>query len=155
MKSKINILILLCLIIFITLISVVISSFNKNNINRLLKDENIQADILFDIYNDMLNEFSTDNLNIVLDQSAIKNILTNEEYRKENVLKLKRIEKNIEDSNRTYTISINYSKKTSTLMITITENGGSYMKANQKYKLYVKKGKINYLLEGNGLIAVE
>ena len=103
----------------------------------------------------MLNEYNIDNINVVLDESALKNLLTNEEYKEENILKLKRIEKNIEDSDSIYTISMQYSKKTYMLTIDITKSKGSYMKTTQKYKLEVKDGKITYQRNGQGIIVVE
>ncbi len=155
MKPKTNVMILVCLAMIISLILIAMLLFNKNNINRLLKDEDIQVDMLFEIYNNMLNEYNIDNINVVLDESALKNLLTNEEYKEENILKLKRIEKNIEDSDSIYTISMQYSKKTYMLTIDITKSKGSYMKTTQKYKLEVKDGKITYQRNGQGIIVVE
>ena len=104
MKSN-KIILLICLFVILALVVIsVIFIFNTNNVNKLLENEENQIKALTGIYQDFINGFNTENINIVLDSSALKNILTNKEFKEENIISLKNIEKSYENSQVTYTI---------------------------------------------------
>ncbi len=155
MKSKTNIVILIGLAVVIVLAILVIFSCSKNSIDKLIEDEDVQVNTLINVYRDVLDIVNSDDINIVLDESSLKNIITNEKFKEENILKLKNVEKSIENSQRIYTLSVQYSKSTHVLTVNITESGIGNMKKTQKYKLDVKNGKINYQRDGQGIIVVE
>ena len=155
MKSNKSIIILFIFFVIVLLIVVAIFFVNKNSVNNLIKDENLQVDTLSGIYTDMFNTINTENISVVLDESALKNVLTDKSFTEENTLKLRKIERSVENSQSTYTLYVKYSKDTNTISIKIIETGIGKTKINQKYKLNVRNGKINFERDGSGTIIEE
>lgn len=155
MKSNKNIIILFSFFVIVLLTVIAVFLVNKNSVNNLIKDENVQVDTLSGIYTDMLNTINTENISIVLDESALKNVLTDESFTEESALKLRKIERSVENSQSTYTLYVKYSKDTYTISINIIETGIGKTKINQKYKLNVKDGKINFERDGHGTVIEE
>lgn len=150
MKSN-KIILLICLFVILALVVIsVIFIFNTNNVNKLLENEENQIKALTGIYQDFINGFNTENINIVLDSSALKNILTNKEFKEENIISLKNIEKSYENSQVTYTISTQYTSSTKILTVKIVRTGYEHnMSVIQKYKLDSKNGEIIFERNGN------
>jgi len=101
MKKYIFIIILLVVVIIAAIFTF---SHVQNNLDKVLKDENIQVDTLIDIYKDAIERNKIDNL--ILGESALKNIITNKNFKDENILKIKSIEKNDADSKEIYTLYV-------------------------------------------------
>lgn len=157
MKSKFIPITLIFLIIIIALVLALFFIFgnNNSNVDKIIENENVQIAVLTDIYVDVLSTINTDDGNIVLDNSALKNILTNEDFSEEGILKLKSVEKTNEDTNITYTIYSKYLSTTHTLSIEIIKDGTGYMKHTQKYTLSVDNGKINFERDELGETVIE
>ena len=149
------------LILFIVSISIIITlltlyKFHTNNVNKLLEDEEKQVEILDKIYQDFIKNFNTEYINIKLDESALKNILTNDNFNEDNITKLKNIEKKYENSQVTYTLSIQYSYSTQELNVKFVRSGYEpKMQATQKYKIYTQNDEIIYDRVGYGTILQE
>ncbi len=142
MKSRKGIILLICLAVVVVIIAVVaILLFNSNKVERLLKDENVQVELLASMYKDMLK--FNDDANIVLDESALKNILTNEKFSEENTSKLKEFEKDMESS-RTLILKVTYAKKTHTLYLSLTDTRNNIKVESSQYKIDVSNGKLVY-----------
>ena len=152
---------IIILILFIVSISIIITlltlyKFDTNNVNKLLEDEEKQVEILDKIYQDFIKNFNTEYINIKLDESALKNILTNDNFNEDNVTKLKNIEKKYENSQVTYTLSIQYSYSTQELNVKFVRSDyESKMQATQKYKIYTQNDEIIYDRVGYGTILQE
>lgn len=149
MKIKNYIVILVCILLVVASILFIIFSFNTKSIDKLIEDENIQVETLNNVYKDMLSKVNTDNANIILDQSSLKNILTGEELTQENISKLKELEKNSESEEK-YILYTKYSKETYTLILEVIGSGVGNTKTTQKYKLEVKDGDLVYVIDGEG-----
>ncbi len=155
MKSKLIPISIIILIIIIALVLAMIFIFGTNNYDKLIKNENVQIAVLSNIYKDVLTTINTNDGNISLDTSALKNIITNEEFSESNSLKLKNIEKIDEDKEITYTIYTKYLEETHTISIEIIQDDIGYMKHTQEYKLYYEDGKINFERNGEGITLLE
>lgn len=155
MKSKLIPISIIILIIIIALVLAMIFIFGTNNYDKLIKNENVQIAVLSNIYKDVLTTINTNDGNISLDTSALKNIITNEEFSESNSLKLKNIEKIDEDKKITYTIYTKYLEETHTISIEIIQDDIGYMKHTQEYKLYYEDGKINFERNGEGITLLE
>lgn len=131
LKNKIF-LILVIVIIFI------LSSFFIFQIykQRVLKNDNNQIEILCEIINDM----TKDNENIQLNKSAVTNFITKKEYSDKSNLII--LENKNEDGIK-FNISVNYNEKERILSVTKENETYSY---TQRYKLFVKLEKIEYVL---------
>ena len=155
MKSSKNIvmLIVLCVVVLLAVISVFF--VNKNSVNNCIKDEKVQVETLKEIYKDMFSNFNTQDVNIVLDETALKNILTDERFSEENVTKLREVEKNVEGLQSTYTLYTKYSKDTEVIAIEVNGSGVKNSKRIQQYKLNVKNSKLNFERYKAGTTIVE
>ena len=144
MKSNKNIVMLIILCVVVILAVIAVFFVNKNSVNNCIKDEKVQVETLKEIYKDMFSNLNTQDVNIVLDETALKNILTNERFSEENVTKLQEVEKNVEGAQSTYTLYTKYSKDAEVITIEVDGSGVSYSKRIQQYKLNVKNGKVNF-----------
>ena len=131
LKNKIF-LILVIIIIFI-LSSFFIFQIYKQSV---LKNDNNQIEILCEIINDM----TKDNENIQLNKSAVTNFITKKEYSDKSNLII--LENKNEDGIK-FNISVNYNEKERILSVTKENETYSY---TQRYKLFVKLEKIEYVL---------
>lgn len=131
LKNKIF-LILVIVIIFI-LSSFFIFQIYKQSV---LKNDNNQIEILCEIINDM----TKDNENIQLNKSAVTNFITKKEYSNKSNLII--LENKNEDGIK-FNISVNYNEKERILSVTKENETYSY---TQRYKLFVKLEKIEYVL---------
>lgn len=131
LKNKIF-LILVIVIIFI-LSSFFIFQIYKQSV---LKNDNNQIEILCEIINDI----TKDNENIQLNKSAVTNFITKKEYSDKSNLII--LENKNEDGIK-FNISVNYNEKERILSVTKENETYSY---KQRYKLFVKLEKIEYVL---------
>ena len=131
LKNKIF-LILVIVIIFI-LSSFFIFQIYKQSV---LKNDNNQIEILCEIINDITKE----NENIQLNKSAVTNFITKKEYSDKSNLII--LENKNEDGIK-FNISVNYNEKERILSVTKENETNSY---TQRYKLFVKLEKIEYVL---------
>lgn len=131
LKNKIF-LILVIVIIFI-LSSFFIFQIYKQSV---LKNDNNQIEILCEIIKDM----TKDNENIQLNKSAVTNFITKKEYSDKSNLII--LENKNEDGIK-FNISVNYNEKERILSVTKENETYSY---TQRYKLFVKLEKIEYVL---------
>ena len=128
-------------IIFLILVIVIIfilSSFFIFQIYKqsVLKNDNNQIEILCEIINDI----TKDNGNIQLNKSAVTNFITKKEYSDKSNLII--LENKNEDGIK-FNISVNYNEKERILSVTKENETYSY---TQRYKLFVKLEKIEYVL---------
>ena len=146
-------LIILCVVVLLAVIAVFF--VNKNSVNNCIKDEKVQVETLKEIYKDMFSNLNTQDVNIVLDETALKNILTDERFSEENVTKLQEVEKNVEGAQSTYTLYTKYSKDTEVIAIEVNGSGVKNSKRIQQYKLNVKNSKLNFERYKAGTTIVE
>ena len=155
MKSSKNIVMLIVLCVVVLLAVIAVFFVNKNSVNNCIKDEKVQVETLKEIYKDMFSNFNTQDVNIVLDETALKNILTDERFSEENVTKLREVEKNVEGLQSTYTLYTKYSKDTGVITIEFVGSGVKNSKRIQQYKLNVKNSKLNFERYKAGTTIVE
>ena len=155
MKSSKNIVMLIVLCVVVLLAVIAVFFVNKNSVNNCIKDEKVQVETLKEIYKDMFSNFNTQDVNIVLDETALKNILTDERFSEENVTKLREVEKNVEGLQSTYTLYTKYSKDTGVITIEVVGGGVKNSKRIQQYKLNAKNSKLNFERYKAGTTIVE
>lgn len=155
MKSSKNIVMLIVLCVVVLLAVIAVFFVNKNSVNNCIKDEKVQVETLKEIYKDMFSNLNTQDVNIVLDETALKNILTDERFSEENVTKLQEVEKNVEGAQSTYTLYTKYSKDTEVIAIEVNGSGVKNSKRIQQYKLNVKNSKLNFERYKAGTTIVE
>lgn len=139
-------------IIAIVLIIIGVYFYNIHNNQKILENENNQVEVLRQIYGEYINSFELEESNIILNEDCFKNIITDVEFSDENKEKLKQLERTSETYEFRYEISSTYSKKTSNLILEIKEMDEGLMTGTQKYRLYVKDGKIQFEKEDIGQI---
>ena len=140
--KKIKILI----IVFIILVLAIISAFiffkwNENRINSIITDEAKQVQALRVIYTDFLSNQKEGN--IVLDESALKNIITDEFFTEENQNILKLLEINSGNNSFTYTLYAEYNPVNRVLSLSL--DGTDTSLYTKTYKLNVKDSNITYI----------
>lgn len=140
--KKIKILI----IVFIILVLAIISAFiffkwNENRINSIITDESKQVQALRVIYTDFLSNQKEGN--IVLDESALKNIITDEFFTEENQNILKLLEVNSGNNSFTYTLYAEYNPVNRVLSLSL--DGTDTSLYTKTYKLNVKDSNITYI----------
>ena len=125
-------------LILVIVIILILSSFFIFQIYKqsVLKNDNNQIEILCEIINDM----TKDNENIQLNKSAVTNFITKKEYSDKSNLII--LENKNEDGIK-FNISVNYNEKERILSVTKENETYSY---TQRYKLFVKLEKIEYVL---------
>ena len=155
MKLNKNIVMLIVLCVVVLLAVIAVFFVNKNSVNNCIKDEKVQVETLKEIYKDMFSNLNTQDVNIVLDETALKNILTDERFSEENVTKLQEVEKNVEGLQSTYTLYTKYSKDTGVITIEVVGSGVKNSKRIQQYKLNVKNSKLNFERYKAGTTIVE
>lgn len=155
MKLNKNIVMLIVLCVVVLLAVIAVFFVNKNSVNNCIKDEKVQVETLKEIYKDMFSNLNTQDVNIVLDETALKNILTGERFSEENVTKLQEVEKNVEGAQSTYTLYTKYSKDTEVIAIEVNGSGVKNSKRIQQYKLNVKNSKLNFERYKAGTTIVE
>ena len=138
-----NIKIIMPIILIIIILAIILTyigiEVNKQKINNIIEDEAKQVQTLKAIYKDFLKNCDG---NILLDESALKNIITGSSFSEENKNTLKQIETNLGNSHFTYTLYINYNTNTRVLKLTLEGTDTSIFSTS--YKLNVKNSNITY-----------
>lgn len=119
---------------------------NSDNTGNVLENEYAQREILAKIYLEMIR---SRDINLTLDESALKNIVTGEFFSNDTINYLKMLENDTSTDSIEYVLAISYYAETSTLTVTIT-SGKSV--ETQKYKILVENGKLKYETDGFGTI---
>lgn len=147
MKLK-NILIIILIAICVIIFGLWIV-FKSNSIDKLIEDENVQVDTLINIYKDVVER--NKEANIILGESALKNIITKENFTDENTLKIKSVEKNSAEFNVTCSLYKSYSKSKHVVTVTVIGDDGK-TRNTEEYKLYVKDGKVEVEHKGGTMM---
>lgn len=146
MKKTIHILIPTIIVGIIAVTLVLLNT--QNRLDKIFEDENVQVNTLINIYKDVIekNVLEIDKeANIILGESALKNIVTGENFKDENIIKIKNVEKNDKNSEIMYTLyKSSYSKNF--IIITVESSDGEDRRT-VKYKLYVKDGNVEFELK--------
>ena len=138
-KLKILIPIILVIFILIIVLTYIGLDINKNRINNIIANETNQVQALKVIYKDFLKDCDG---NIILDDSTLKNIITNEKFSEENQNTLKLLEINSGNTLFTYTLYAEYNPTTRVLKLTL--EGADTSLYSKSYKLNVKNSHITY-----------
>lgn len=146
MNKKIIIALLILLaIILATFLGVIL--FKDVYYESVLKDEVKQTEALYNIVQDIITEKGITNSNISLDDTFLKDLVTNEEFPDELKNKLTTLEKS-DGEGTTYTFSCVYDEYTRTLMVTLDSDDETetLLNGRQTYTYYisVKSNKIHY-----------
>ena len=147
--------VLICVVVCIACITFAF----RSNFENKLKEEEAQIELVTKIYKEFMDKkVDADKDNVSLDESALKNIATGEDLSESGLNNLKKnVEIKNEDAGFNYILSVKYSNKTDRLVVTLTRdtdaNLGAYT-ATQKYKIYIKDGKLEYKIDGEESIAM-
>jgi Na+-transporting NADH:ubiquinone oxidoreductase subunit NqrC len=115
-KKKIFFIFFIFLIISILILGILLFNLYTNKKEKILLDNNNQIKLLCEIYDNFLKYYNT---NIVLDESALRNFITNEEFDAEGKELLKKFEKHSEDSSGNYIMSVKYNSSNKVLTTTL------------------------------------
>ena len=150
-KEKITIIILsILLVLAIGVIAVfVIDGFDYLSFSeKIPEDDGLQVAALKSIY---LKETSyvSDEYNIVLDESAMKNFITGNTFEGEDLESLKEVERVVEDARYTTVISMKYVPERRTIVVYVEEQydpkvGGCLSSSTTRYKLSYFNGLLMY-----------
>lgn len=121
---------------------VLIIAFTTHSPNKVLENEYAQRDMLANIYSDMIR---SRDINLTLDESALKNIVTDEYFSNDTINYLKMLEKQDSSYPFPYVLAISYHAETSILTVTMTSDNSL---ETQKYRISVENGKITYEHDG-------
>lgn len=122
---------------------------NSNNISEsdILENEYAQKEMLASIYTDMI---SSRDINLTLDESALKNLITGEQFSNHTINYLTTVVKPLDSDNSiTYTLSTTYSQATNILTIKVTSDTTI---ETQKFIISVQNGKLSYKHYGMGTV---
>lgn len=125
------------IIILILIITVIIYTYRYN----VLKNDNNQINVLYDIFNEICNE----NENINLSNSALINFITGKEFKNKSLL-LELENKNTTGEN--VILSIKYNKNENILTVCKEKYNNTYSYI-QNYKISVNLNKIEYQKYGD------
>jgi hypothetical protein len=149
--KKILLTILTILIVFILIILLIIFLLFNSNKKIYLNDQN-QVEVLNKMYTEFILEENNENSNIILDDSAIKNIITKEYFDDSSIFKLRSLETNCDNPESNYILSLKYNSKKRIIELTLSDTYGN--KVKQEYILKIQNGKINYEKNGNRTVLV-
>ncbi len=139
--------VLICVVVCIACITFAF----RSNFENKLKEEEAQIELVTKIYKDFMDGIVDANKDsVVLDESALKNIATGEALSESG---LKNLKKNVEIKNDksgfNYILSAKYSNKTDRIVVTLTRDADASIGVfTQKYKIYIKDGKLEYKIDG-------
>ena len=132
---------LACILVVIGVVSIITFSSNSKNTNEILKNEYIQRDMLANIYMSIVSQKEA---NITLDESALKNIVTGEDFSEETKNYLKLLNKTGYSELSDYTLYTQYNPSTNRLFVTLRSK--TY-EGVWKYTISFKNGKIEYVAD--------
>ena len=137
--------ILIFLIVFFVLIIVFTMGYFFIN-KKIFKNEENQIIILERIYKDFMSHYEEYKDIVKLDESTLKNFITKQDFKEDNVKKLKSIEGTENNSNKEVVLSSKYNPNNNVLTIELeVKIEGRLVEAvMSEYKLYIKNLKINF-----------
>lgn len=144
--KKIFVITFILIIFFIAFL--LLKSFITRKNNEILKNENIQIELLKKIYTNFIESNNKNNDNIILDNTALRNLLTKETFSEEHQYLLKQIGAK-ENPDFTYILSLTYNIDSKILKLTLMEENGLET-IIQKYKLNIKNN--NLVFEPTGIV---
>lgn len=150
MKRNVLYVVTIILVIITCICFVVYYSFlKKDKIKNMLEDSNAQTELLYNIYQDALNSYDYSDYTINPDSSALKNVITAENFNDEQTSKLKSLFDNINQMEKpqvendiyTYTFSLSYDQNKHKLTITNKNNrsGNTFV-----YKINIKDNNLTF-----------
>ena len=137
--------ILIFLIVFFVLIIVFTMGYFFIN-KKIFKNEENHIIILERIYKDFMSHYEEYKDIVKLDESTLKNFITKQDFKEDNVKKLKSIEGTENNSNKEVVLSSKYNPNNNVLTIELeVKIEGRLVEAvMSEYKLYIKNLKINF-----------
>ena len=121
----------IAIVFILVIISVTVYFIMYNHNNNILKQEEKQVEVLKEIYEEFVLDLT--NSTVLLDESALQNIITKESFNDENIKRLKEVEVICENPESIYKLDVKYSVKNNILILTLSEDNGNFI--TQKYKL--------------------
>ncbi len=150
---KIKVIPVVALVILLILVIILIVSkmyINRRN-EEIMSSEGNQIIVLNKLYREFLsNSIDKSDVTIILNDSALRNIVTKQPFSEENINKLKEIEIQSENPSNIYTLYAKIGGKFIELTL-IDENNTIEV---QKYELYINNGNIEYKKSGEGFMCV-
>lgn len=143
MKKDKAIIITLSTIIIILILGLLVYTWYKHQSEKVLSDSSNQVELLNEIYSDFISKNKEENATITFDNSALTNFITKEIYSNSDIEKLKELEINLENPNKTFTFSIMYDDISNCLTLFLKENGSSHS-ISKNYYLNPSPFNINY-----------
>lgn len=143
MKKDKTIILTLSIIIIILVLGLLGYTWYKYQSEKVLSDNLKQIQLLNEIYSDFISKNKEENSTITFDDSALTNFITKEKYSNSDIEKLKELEINLENSDKTFTFSIMYDDISRCLTLFLKENGSSYS-ISKNYYLNPNPFNINY-----------
>lgn len=146
MENKKAIIIVLSIILAIFLFALLFVVFKDVYYNSVIINEVKQTEFLYNIVEEIAKKENI--VNIKLDDSMLRNIITQEEFPDELKNKMLSLENNIDTEEITYTFSCVYSEYANSLLVIITNDKPnsnlSGESTSYNFKLIVKNNKITY-----------
>lgn len=141
-------------VLVVAVVSIAFILNHRAKRNDILAQDEIQAEMLSELYTSFLGNFSTAKCNVQLDKTCLKNFVTGAKFEGENLDKIKSVEKVIDDAEWTYELSMKYNKSTKEITM-IFNNVDLLDRAEQKYKLSYEDDKITFEKTGNANYIIE
>lgn len=137
--------ILIFLIVFFLLIIILTMGYFFIN-KKIFENEENQIIILERIYKDFMSHYEEYKDIVKLDESTLKNFITKQDFKGDNVKRLKSIEGTENNSNKEVVLSSKYNPNNNVLTIELeVKIEGRLVEAvMSEYKLYIKNLKINF-----------
>ena len=143
MKKYIILVILAVLVIG----AIVFFYYNKKEV---LKSDKKQVEVLESVYKDFLKNKMSNDYEVTLDDSCLKNIITKNDFSDEDKEILWKIESNDENSSYfSYVLYSIFDSENLVLTLNLRRSDGN-QENTQRYKLHVSGGKIKYEIYGLG-----
>lgn len=150
-KNKIIIICVLAIFIITCTIVIGIKLYKDNKNKNIMISEENQVIILEKLYKEFIGDtMEKANVDILLDDSTIKNAITRQYFSDASIEKLKELEIHCENPKETYTL---YVKAGGGVMeLTLKSNKGDFQ--IQKYELYVQNESLEYRSTGEKMLVV-
>lgn len=147
---KRNVLIVIFIVIIFVICILLGIILKQNNDLKTLKSNDKQIKFLSDLYKDFLSEAEIKEDEVILLESALKNIVTRESFDNKEVNEINKDATMID--NEKYEMSLEYFPKNRTITLSLKGKDGTNIW--QKYKLYIYNQEIKYKKIGNMMISV-
>lgn len=148
--------IIICVVSFIIIAIIVTAVFIvvHNRTNKILCDNQNQVDALSKMYEEFINDsINTDESNVELSNSTLRNFVTKKAFEDEQIEKLKEVERNFENAQNDYVLTLKYNSRDKIIILNISSKSNAHI-VEQEYLLKVQNGKIEYEEYGNGTVVI-